>query len=147
MSSWILVRCISAEPRWGTPRKCNLRYIHIVERSKKYKRTNNESLGSSHCGAKGSAVSLEPWDAGWIPGSPGQDSRLRILHCHCSNCCSDLIPGPGTPYAKGQPKMEKKASLSLLFYTHPVLSLIHTDWWLLYSFHYILTGFPYLNNK
>ena len=23
-------------------------------------------------------------------------------------CCSDLIPGPGTPYAAGWPKMEKE---------------------------------------
>ena len=39
-------------------------------------------------------------------------SGLRIWHyCSCSirrNCSSDLIPDPGTPYAKGQTKKKKK---------------------------------------
>ena len=42
-------------------------------------------------------------------GSPAWNSGLRIRHCHsCSlgqNCSSDLIPGPGIPFAVGQPKM------------------------------------------
>ena len=46
----------------------------------------------------------DPW--------PAQHSELRIWHCcSCSigcNCSSDLIPSPGTPYAVGQPKKEKK---------------------------------------
>ena len=36
---------------------------------------------------------------------------LRIWHCHHSigsNCISDLIPGPGIPYAMGQPKTNKQ---------------------------------------
>ena len=43
--------------------------------------------------------------------SLAQHSGLRILHClSCDiggNCISDLIPGPGTPYAMGQPKNKK----------------------------------------
>ena len=35
--------------------------------------------------------------------SPTQYSRLRIWRCR--NCSSDLIPGPGTPYASGRPKI------------------------------------------
>ena len=44
--------------------------------------------------------------------SPAQHSRLRIQCCHSccidQNCGSALIPGPGTPYAAGQPKRKKK---------------------------------------
>ena len=36
----------------------------------------------------------------------------RIQHCYSfgigHNCSSDLIPGPGTPYAEGQAKKKKK---------------------------------------
>ena len=39
-------------------------------------------------------------------------SGLRIPHCHsCGSGCNyswDLIPGPGTPYAVGQPKKKKQ---------------------------------------
>ena len=45
-------------------------------------------------------------------GSLAWHNELRIWPCHscglgCS-CASDLIPGLGTPYAMGQPKMKKK---------------------------------------
>ena len=39
-------------------------------------------------------------------------SGLRICHCRScglgGDCGSDLIPGPGTPYAAGRPKMKKE---------------------------------------
>ena len=43
--------------------------------------------------------------------SPAQHSGLRIQHC-CScglgrDCGLDLVPGLGTPYAVGQPKMKE----------------------------------------
>ena len=44
--------------------------------------------------------------------SPTQHSGLRIRCGHNfglgHNCGSDLLPGPGTPYASGQPKFKKK---------------------------------------
>ena len=61
---------------------------------------------------------LAQWDrwplesAGSQVPSPLQHSGLRICHCHsCSldcDCGLDLIPGLGTPYAVGQPKMKEK---------------------------------------
>ena len=71
----------------------------------------NAKSQSSHCGAMGSAVSLERWDASWIPA---WHSGLRIWCCCCwgigRNCALDLIPGQGTPYAMWRLKMgaEKK---------------------------------------
>ena len=49
--------------------------------------------------------------AGTQVRSPAQHSGLRIWRC-CSlglgrDCSSDLIPGPGTPYAAGWPNMKK----------------------------------------
>ena len=61
------------------------------------------------------------WDL-WHFGSTGiqvcslaQHSQLRI-QCCCScilghNCGLDLIPGPGTSYAAGQPKMGEERSI------------------------------------
>ena len=50
--------------------------------------------------------------AGTQVQSLARHSGLRIWHCHgCSvdsNCSLELIPGPGTPYALGWPKKEKK---------------------------------------
>ena len=50
--------------------------------------------------------------------SPAQHSGLRIWRCgSCSLGCndgSDLIPGPGTPYAVGQPKKGEKKKSSFL---------------------------------
>ena len=47
--------------------------------------------------------------------SPAQHSGLRIRRCRsCSlglDCSLDLIPGPGTPYATGQPNRKKKIFL------------------------------------
>ena len=68
------------------------------------KRTNR----SSHCDIGGSAASLEHWDAGFDLWHSG----LRISRCcGCSvghSCGLDLIAGPGTLYAKGQPKKKKR---------------------------------------
>ena len=54
-----------------------------------------------HLGSAGMQVQFLAWN-GWV----------RIHCCHsCSlgpNCGSDLIPGLGTPYAAGRPKMKKK---------------------------------------
>ena len=58
------------------------------------------------------------WDQ-WRPGSPGTqvqppalNSGLGLWCCHSrslgQNCGSDLIPGPGTAYAKGRPKIKEK---------------------------------------
>ena len=46
-----------------------------------------------------------------VLGSLAGHSGLKIRWSSCSLyhiCCSDLIPGPGTPYARGQPKIKKK---------------------------------------
>lgn len=59
-----------------------------------------------HHGIRGISGALgcrfDPWPAQWV----------KIWHCHsCGlgpNYCSDLIPGWGTPHAKGRPKMKKK---------------------------------------
>ena len=64
------------------------------------------------------AVQQDKWSLR-SPGSPGtkapsltQHSGLRIWRCHsCGlgyNYCSEMIPGRGTPYAKGQPKKGKQ---------------------------------------
>ena len=54
-----------------------------------------------HLGSAGTQV----WSPAWL-------SVLKIqCCCSCSsghNCGLELIPGPGTPYATGQPKMKKK---------------------------------------
>ena len=58
---------------------------------------------SSCYGATELAVSLQPQDAGSIPGLVG------IQYCGVGhNCGSDLIPGPQTLYAMGQPKKKGK---------------------------------------
>ena len=60
---------------------------------------------SSHCGTTGSASAWERWDMGSIP-SPAQwvkDPALLQLKLH-SQLNSDLIPGPGAPYAAGRSK-------------------------------------------
>lgn len=44
--------------------------------------------------------------AGTQVQSPGQHSGLGIRHCH--SCGSNLIPGPGIPYALEWPKKENK---------------------------------------
>ena len=54
-------------------------------------------------------MSLQHQDAGFILA---WHSGLRIWHCHNHrigrNSGLDLIPGPGTPYAMGQPEKKKK---------------------------------------
>ena len=66
-------------------------------------------IRSSHCGTMGSAASWKHWDAGSLPGL-AQGLRIRCC-CRCGlghTCSLDLIPGPGTPHATGQPKKEKE---------------------------------------
>lgn len=65
-----------------------------------------KTMRCSHCGAMGSMVSLERWDAGSIPGPTVwvKDPILPQLWCNSSH----LISGPETPYAAGQPKKEKE---------------------------------------
>lgn len=51
------------------------------------------------------------WSTGTQAGSPAQPNGLRI-QCCCRwgigcNCCLDLIPGWGTPYAMGWPNKQK----------------------------------------
>ena len=52
------------------------------------------------------------WSAGMRVQSLAWYSGLRTWHCYnCGifhNCSMDLIPGPGTPYAMGWTKKEKK---------------------------------------
>ena len=65
----------------------------------------NPALGSSCCGAMGSAVSWEPCDAGSIP-SPAQWVKDPALLQLCLRLKLRLgsNPGLGTPYAMGRPK-------------------------------------------
>ena len=77
--------------------KCITKYFFV-------KKINSRS---SRYGATGSVASSECWDSGSIPG-PTRLGGLKIWPC-CScrlghNSSSDLISGPGTPYAAGQPK-------------------------------------------
>ena len=60
-------------------------------------------------GETGLAVSLEHWDTGLIP-SPAQWLRTSTATGCCvgCSCSSDMIPGPGTPYATGWPKKKKQ---------------------------------------
>ena len=64
---------------------------------------------NSCSGSTGSVASLS---AGTQVYSLSPYSGLRIRFC-CS-CSSDLILGPGTPYAMGQPKKKKKERKWLL---------------------------------
>ena len=52
------------------------------------------------------------WSASTRVGSPAWSSGLKDQHCpSCGvggNCGLDQIPGPGIPYAMGQPKKQKK---------------------------------------
>lgn len=50
------------------------------------------------------AASWEHWDTGSIPGTVGWLRNCQLGH----NRGSDVIPGPGTPYAEGESKKEKK---------------------------------------
>ena len=63
---------------------------------------------SSHCGARGSAASLQCWDTGSIP-VPAQWVKDQALPQPAigGNWGSDLIPGPGALCAVGWPKKEK----------------------------------------
>ena len=52
-----------------------------------------------------------PWNARMQVWSLARYSGLRILSCRYSighNCGSDLTPGSGVPYAKGQPPSQKR---------------------------------------
>ena len=57
--------------------------------------------GRPHLGSTGIQVQSPAWPSG-----------LGIRHCHSyglgQDCGLDLIPGPGTPYGLGQPKMGLK---------------------------------------
>ena len=64
-------------------------------------RSSHDGAMDWHLGSTGTQVQ-----------SPARHSGLRIWHCGSSglghDCGSDLIPGPGTPYALGRPKMKNK---------------------------------------
>lgn len=50
-----------------------------------------------------------------VPGGVGEGSSIACCMCSAGcNCSSDLIPGPVTPYAVGQPNKKKK-NLDLWF--------------------------------
>ena len=66
------------------------------------------------------------WDW-WYLGHAGTWVRSLAWHSglgiqHCRSCGMDLIPGPGTPYATGQPK-EKKNTKKVKS-THNLITLI-----------------------
>ena len=58
------------------------------------------------------------WSTGTQVRSLAWHSELKICHCHrrCigRRCGSDLIPGPETPYATGQPRKKKKKKIESL---------------------------------
>ena len=64
------------------------------------------------------------WNQGYLGStwtwvhSPAWHSGLRIWHCHSfslgHSCISDLILGPETPCASGQPKKKKKKSVEII---------------------------------
>ena len=99
--------CMRLEARWRAVKV----WGHLTEGCKPGWGRNmvKNQWWSRHCGAR-------DWrhlgSAGLQVQSPAQYSGLGIWHCHsCSlghNSGLDLIPGPGTPYATGQPKMKKK---------------------------------------
>ena len=68
-----------------------------------------ELTGSFCSGTMGLAASWELWDIGLIPGLAQwiKDSALLLRYGLGHACGLDLIPGPGTPYAMGRPKMKK----------------------------------------
>ena len=75
------------------------------------KRTERDSWSSPHGTTR--STSVQCWDAGSIPGSlASQHSGLRVQHCHSChvgcNCSSDLIPGPGIPYAAERQKKRER---------------------------------------
>ena len=54
-------------------------------------------------------VSWEHWDMGLIAGPAQWVKDLVFPQLHLGqDCGSGLIPGPGAPYALGQPKMKNK---------------------------------------
>jgi len=65
---------------------------------------------SSHCGTTGLEVFLEHWDTGSIPGLP---QWVKDPSCCTCGVGWNLIPGPGTPYASGQPRKKKQKSGSV----------------------------------
>ena len=53
-------------------------------------------------------ASLERWDTGFIPSLAQWVKDLGLLYLGVGHHCStNMIPGPGTPYAVGQPKKKK----------------------------------------
>ena len=94
------------------------------------------------CGA--TAVVQWCWRHFWSTGiqvwSPTLCSGLRIQHCHsCSVGCNsglDQIPGPGAPYAVGQPKRKKEKKKKNYCDKNPKQPLqqanvlVHTSRWL-----------------
>ena len=82
-----------------------------TKRPKKRKNLKNASQ-SSCCGASGSAVSWEHWDAGWIPGLTQWVKDLVLLQLR-SQLWLESDPWPGNSICHRVGKNERKKKMHL----------------------------------
>ena len=84
---------------------CTLRFRtpHSQMRKVWLRQVTDTLVRSSPCGAMGSVVSWARSDADPIP-SLEEWVKVVLLQLQHRSCGSDLMPGPGTPYAVGWPK-------------------------------------------
>ena len=72
-----------------------------------------DSSGLSKTGVP--AVVQQDWQAPGLAQWVKDPVLLQLKHTGC-NCGSDMIPGPGNPYAVGQPKKKNKKRQEFLLW-------------------------------